>query len=141
MTQSLHVVCPYCDAVNRLAPDRLSAGPKCGKCHRPLFNGQPVPLDETRFARHLTRSDLPLLVDFWAPWCGPCRMLGPVIEEVAGEVKDAKICKVNVDENPDLAGKYQINAIPALMVFKGGKVVASAMGVQSKSTILEMLKK
>lgn len=68
-------------------------------------------------------------------------MLGPVIEEVAGEVKDAKICKVNVDDNPDLAGKYQINAIPALMVFKGGKVVASAMGVQSKATILEMLKK
>ena len=137
MTQSLHVVCPYCDAVNRLAPDRLSAGPKCGKCHRPLFNGQPVPLDETRFARHLTRGNLPLLVDFWAPWCGPCRMMAPAFESAASRLEPMlRLIKVNTEEAQELAGSLGIRSIPTLVLFRGGKEIARQAGAMDAGGIV-----
>ena len=96
-------------------------------------------ITKENFETEVLQSEKPVLVDFWAEWCRPCQMLLPTIEELAGEVTDAKICKVNVDEQPELAGQFGVMTIPTLIVFKGGKVVNTSIGVKAKSEILKML--
>ena len=98
-----------------------------------------IKIDKNNFQSEVMNSEKPVLVDFWAPWCGPCRMVAPVVEEIAGERSDIKVCKVNVDEQPELAGKFGIMSSPTLMVIKNGQNVRQAMGARPKSAILAML--
>lgn len=136
MAEMLHVVCPHCDAANRLPAERLGTGGKCGRCRQALFTGVPVALDSARFDKHLARSDLPLIVDFWAAWCGPCRAMAPVFERAAAELEPrARFIKVDVDANQDLAARFRVQGIPALFCFVGGKVVAQQAGLSDAGVL------
>lgn len=136
MSASQHVVCGHCDSVVRVPGDRLDQSPRCPKCHAVLFDGRPVELRTASFDKHLTRSDLPLVVDFWAPWCGPCRTMAPHFEAVARRMEPrARFAKVNSDEANEIAGRYGIRSIPTLIVFKGGKEVARQSGAMDSTTL------
>jgi len=123
------VACPECLSANRVPADRLAEQPKCGKCGTGLLEGAPVALDERTFDDFVARTELPVLVDFWAPWCGPCRAMAPAFEKVAGEMRtQVRFAKVNTDEAQGLAARMGIRAIPTLMVFKGGQELERMSG-------------
>lgn len=136
MTDSIHLVCPHCDAINRLLQSRLTDNPVCGQCKKALFNGEPLELDARRFDHHLSRNDLPVVVDFWAPWCGPCRMMAPNFHQAAIDLEPrVRMLKVNTQIEQTLAARFAIRSIPTLAVFRNGREVARKSGALDLGTL------
>ena len=137
MSDSLHIVCPHCSAVNRIPAARLEDGPNCGKCHQPLFTAHPLELSASDFHKQLGRNDIPVLVDFWAPWCGPCQMMAPAFVQAAAQLEPrVRLAKLNTEIEQSLAAQYGIRSIPTLALFHRGRELARQAGAMSAQDIV-----
>ena len=137
-----HIVCPNCNRVNRIASDRDACKAKCGNCHQPLFAGRPTPVTAAGFATQIERNDIPVVVDFWASWCGPCKAMAPVYERVASELEpQVRFLKVDTEAEPTLSARFAIRSIPTLMLFRNGKVVAQQAGALGAEALRSWLRR
>jgi thioredoxin 2 len=135
MSEPVHVVCPECAAVNRVLLERAAAG-RCGRCKQPLFTGKPLELTSANFLAQVEKSGVPVVVDFWAAWCGPCRMMAPHFERAAAEIEPAaRLAKLNTEEAQDVAARFAIRGIPTLIIFRGGREIARQSGAMDHPTL------
>ena len=136
MSTSKHVVCASCLTTNRVPEDKLAAGGVCGKCGKPLFNRKPVELTSANFNKIIGNNELPVMVDFWAPWCGPCKMMAPVFEQAARQLEpNMLLAKLNTETEREIAARYNIRSIPTVAIFKGGRVVAQQAGAMDMRSL------
>ncbi|MCF6225778.1 MAG: thioredoxin TrxC [Xanthomonadales bacterium] len=140
MTQLVHVVCPTCSAINRIPAGKMSANPSCGKCGKPVFPGHPIDLNANNFMQHINRNDIPVVVDFWAPWCGPCKTMAPWYSDAAEKLEPrVRFAKLNTENEQAIGAKFNVRSIPTLILFRKGKEIARSAGAMQSAQIVNWI--
>lgn len=142
MAESVQIVCPHCNVTNRIPTAKMEQAAKCGRCKRPLFEGQPLDLTRSNFRKHVDQTDIPVVVDFWAPWCGPCRMMAPIFAQAAQQVEPyVRLAKVNSELEQEIAADFGIRSIPTLVILKSGKEISRQAGAMQLDQLLSWIRR